>query len=195
MTAQIMDKIRIDDQDWALCEWIGENVVPSSESLGFATEMESTANYSGRVDHFVVDEGRLRLSHVDAHLAEASRDFVPKDGGREDIKRTYWAHLVTDVTDLLRGGGGKIKRELSTSTRVVLYFEELWVPFTGRVIGGRALDWDKYQHMGTQAASSFRSRLVLELEQGKLLSKHVVTTDITSDENDDASFDEATVSD
>lgn len=194
MTAQIMDRISVNDQEWLLCEWRGPEITPSSESLGFETEMESTANYSGRVDHFVVDEGKLRLSHVDANLTAESRDFIPDGGAREDITRRAWVEQVTDISDLLRGGRGKTKPVLDTSTSVVLYFRALWVPFTGRIVGGRAFDQRKYVHMGTQAASSFRSRLLLDFREGVLVAHTLDNATGDADVDEDA-FDEKTQAD
>ncbi len=196
MTAQVMDTIRIDDQEWQLCEWQGPNVTPSSASLGFETEEESTANYSGRVDHFVVDKGKLLLSHVDANLTAASRDFVPDGGAREDITRRAWVEELTGgVGDFLSGGRGKWTPKLSTDSRVVLHFRDLRVPFTGRIVGGRAFDQKEYVHMGTQAASSFRSRLLLDFRDSVLVARAFENANAPEEPADEDAFDEETQSD
>lgn len=132
MTEQAPDVLRIDDQEWAIREWNGpRDGIPASEALGFATKMHGTANYSGRIDTFVVDEGRLRLHMINAHLTAEHTDFMPADGAREDVTRRSWSRVLK---------GDTWEREEWTSKRTLLYFSALWIPFTGRIALSRGDD-------------------------------------------------------
>jgi hypothetical protein len=78
--------------------------------------MDSTANREGRVDHFVVDDGRLKLSHMDVNLTKACRELIPADGAREDITR-HERHAdggnirgTTRDVDCVRSAGGRRHR-------------------------------------------------------------------------------------
>lgn len=72
MTTQIPDTCMYDGRNWAV-ENLGDlfNWVPSNEALGFETVSPSTSNHSGRVDHFVVRQGR---GAVDYKISRGCKD-------------------------------------------------------------------------------------------------------------------------
>ena len=70
MTAQVPDSLTIDGRRWAIAGWAGDHgCVPSNEDFGIATVCPSTNNGSGRIDHFMIFQGRLYLFKMEVSLA------------------------------------------------------------------------------------------------------------------------------
>ncbi len=164
MTAQVMDTLVYEDQTWSICTYAyastcPRDCFPTSNQLGFETEMESTANYSGRVDQYEVNDGKLYLRKIRANLTGACRDFIPDNGGRETVTTDYWA------TVLVAGG---VQRERQQWQVTNLLFNDLFIPFTGKILLGRRFDRNLYVHMGIQTANRFERRLILPFTLGLL---------------------------
>ncbi len=96
MTAQIPDSCVFEGRRWVVPDGeIDEGVLPTNEDLGIETVTDSTANWSGRIDHFIVHEERLFLFKIEVNLAEASRGVLPK-GARREIVLRYEPQEVYD---------------------------------------------------------------------------------------------------
>ena len=88
MTQQIPDTCLFEGRRWLVTDMEGNaGVVPSNAALGIETVMVSTANWSGRINHFAVHQGRLFLFKIEVNLAEGSRDVLPPGARREIVLR------------------------------------------------------------------------------------------------------------
>jgi hypothetical protein len=88
MTDQVPDTCTFDGRKWAVEHWDGDDsVIPTNKQLGITTVMVSTANYSGRIDHFVICRDKLYLLKVEVNLAQPRRNFLPKGAQREVLTR------------------------------------------------------------------------------------------------------------
>lgn len=89
MTDQSRDICIFDGRQWVV-EDPGELAlcVPTNKQLGFSTIMDSTANWSGRIDHFLVHNYQLYLFKVEVSLPEDQRDLVPP-GARRETRYIY----------------------------------------------------------------------------------------------------------
>ena len=158
MTAQFMNRLRIDDQDWSLCHWDGpDDVIPTSQELGFETRSLSTANRTGRIDYFEVLDGRLYLDKIEVTLTEEFKEFIPDEGFREDKRFREW----------FENSDGE-RRMMEDAETVLHYDDLLFIPFTGVLVLGRNLNEDLYQHIGYQTANRYNNRLFLTFENGVL---------------------------
>jgi hypothetical protein len=94
MTAQVPDTCTFDGRKWAIEHWDGDHaVVPTSEALGIETVSESTANWSGRIDHFAVFKGRLYLLKIQVNLAQDRQSALPSGAQREVLVRYETMHV------------------------------------------------------------------------------------------------------
>ncbi len=146
MTEQIVDTCLYDGRTWEV-EDLGSLVtlVPSSESLGFDTILSSTANLSGRVDHFVIWQDELYLHKMEVNLAPEYIDHVPSyDGisaGKEVVTRyepmtrtdsegtrdDWWKHEFVYFVF----GGGNLKIKGTGEIRLLYPHIDLWeIPYT-----------------------------------------------------------------
>jgi|TARA_Y100000031_G_scaffold123683_1_gene139135 hypothetical protein len=90
MTPQIPDSCVFDGRWWEVVEEQTEelqDIVPTSEMLGFKTTTQTTANWSGRINHFLVYNDSLYLHKIEVCLDKDSLDFIPKAVGKEIITR------------------------------------------------------------------------------------------------------------
>ncbi len=84
MTEQIQDTCTFDGKQWTIESWDGTyDCIPSSKSLGFKTVSPSTANWAGRVDHFLVFKGQLFLFKIEVTLSPEDKDITPVGARRE----------------------------------------------------------------------------------------------------------------
>lgn len=84
MTEQIQDTCTFDGKQWNIESWDGSyDCIPSSESLGFKTVSPSTANWEGRIDHFLVFKGQLFLFKIEVTLSEKDKELAPPGARRE----------------------------------------------------------------------------------------------------------------
>ena len=84
MTTQVPDTCMFDGRRWAIERWDGDySTVPSNEDFGIRTVSPSTANWSGRIDHFTVSRGKLYLIKIEVSLAEGTGDKLPEKAQRE----------------------------------------------------------------------------------------------------------------
>lgn len=149
MTAQMMDECEFRGEQWTVCEWHGNSAdaVPSSESLGFRTVMEHTANYRGRIDRFAVREMTLKLVAIRATMAPGCENVVPS--------------------------GATVQRDDTRTVRVE--FADFTVPFTGELVLGTEFDENLYVHAGVSPANRFRRRAILAFVDGRLIGERFET--------------------
>jgi hypothetical protein len=123
MTAQVPDKCTYDGRKWAIISWNGNySTIPTNELLGIRTNSTSTANWSGRIDHFMVSRNRLYLLKIEVNLSDDSRLVLPKGAQREVLCR-YENMLVWDE----HGSREEVKEHRFE----YLVFHDLPVPYTG----------------------------------------------------------------
>ncbi|MBF0107218.1 MAG: hypothetical protein HQM16_18050 [Deltaproteobacteria bacterium] len=146
MTAQTIETLRYNDQDWDLCNIIDDNeaveelnleeLVPKTEELGFEEKMLSacnpTYNWSGRVDHYLIEDNRLFLWKVEINLAEEYKDFIPREAQREVITTSEWSQDFSSTDD--------DSWSLCDTTETFFVFEDLHIKFTGSIVCGRNLN-------------------------------------------------------
>ena len=124
---------------------------PSSRKLGLRTQGESTANYSGRIDVYDVEDAHLRLHRI-------------RCTGLRTTDRFAGALVIPDAEDpeveALPGG-------FDTSWVEV----DLLLPSSGWLVLGRDLDLSLYVHGGVQSPNRFRERLWLRLEGGRVVER------------------------
>lgn len=155
MTAQIMDSVTYRDLLWSLCKVDFDNwPVPSNEKIGIKCEMESTANYSGRINYFLIDrQNRLTFIKAQVNLSEGQENFIPTNGYREEVKRIY--------------SNKKMKPELT----IFLGFPPIKLNYTGIMELGRQFNLEKYKHIGIQSVDRFFHRMYLEFENGNVIKE------------------------
>ena len=168
MTAQMMDTLVWEDQKWALADADWEKLrhaAPSSESLGFQTTMEHTANYRGRTDTFEVRGGHLYLKEIRVHFAPGYEYYTPRPGmSRSDVKTQAWSSIGRPSADDLEWS-----EELRTSHSTYLTLHDCPVEYSGLLVGGRDFNARFHVNGGYQRANRFESRLILHFDRGQLV--------------------------
>src|SRR5512139_3981550 len=123
MTTQIPDSCTYDGRKWLVGEWEGDlSIIPTNEQLGIKTVSPHTANWSGRIDHFMVYKDRLFLLRIEVNLSDDSRDFLP-EGARREVVIRYEPWVVND-----RYGE---RNEIRENRIEYFVFSDLAIPFTG----------------------------------------------------------------
>ncbi|MBP9947829.1 MAG: hypothetical protein KBH14_15590 [Vicinamibacteria bacterium] len=123
MTNQIPDTCVFEGRRFVVTGMEGNwGVVPSNQAFGIETVTESTANWSGRINHFVVHQGRLFLFKVEVNLAEGSRNVLPPGARREIVYR----YELTEVYE-----SGTSRKEIQESRVENLVFDNLPLAFDG----------------------------------------------------------------
>ena len=96
MTQQVPDSCFFDGKQWNIDEWRGSfDGIPSSEAMGLKTIYTSTANYSGRIDHYLVFKNQLYLFKIEAELANEDSNFCPI-GARREVRTIYEPIEIND---------------------------------------------------------------------------------------------------
>jgi hypothetical protein len=125
MTEQVQDSCSIDGRVWAIEEWHGDTgCIPTNEQIGIQTISPSTANYRGRIDHFLVHKGLLRLFKMEVSLALKDAPKLPKGARREVHHRHVPISWTTDA-----GTSEEVRIERSD----FFLFDNLIIPFTGKI--------------------------------------------------------------
>lgn len=161
MTTQFPDICVFEGQKWAIEQWQGKtDCVPDNESLGIETESPNTANWSGRIDHFMVYQGRLYLFKLEVNLAETSKDALP-DGARREVLLRYEPWEICD------NAGTRI--EMREFRFDYLVFDNLPIPFTGRLVLSGP-DLDDWEHpIPDFEVEADQYQVTLEFTEGRLL--------------------------
>lgn len=149
MTMQTPDVIQFDGREYVILSWKGDtDCIPGNEDLGFSTSMQSTANWSGRIDHYGVWGNQLYLFKIDVTLEDPDNTPTPTEARREILFR---------YEPLIDAEGRSIVRKYRHDFFV---YEDLKLSFTGRIIMARSDDpWAK-----PQAALDEESEAMFALE-------------------------------
>lgn len=125
MTTQFPNSCTFDGRKWEIEDWDGPtDCIPTNDQLGFQTVSTSTANWSGRIDHFLVHHGQLYLFKVEVNLAPENKGILPF-GSRREIVLRY---------EQMEVHGDKGMRLVENEVRYeCLIFDDLIIPFTGAV--------------------------------------------------------------
>lgn len=124
MTAQVPDTLQFEGRNYVILGWQGDaDCIPTSESLGFHTATQSTANWSGRVDHYGVWGNELYLFKVEATLEAPSDTPTPPNARREVLLRYEQFYDFEGRPT-----------ELREYRHDFFIYEDLKLPFTGRII-------------------------------------------------------------
>ena len=122
MTAQIPDTIKIDGRVWFINSFdADQDLIPSNEELGIETVMQHTANWSGRINHYLVYRDKLYLFKLEVNMDKSHQDIVPEGARREVVIR--YVPYSRDFE-----GKDKFIREEKTE---YLIFDNLSIPYTG----------------------------------------------------------------
>lgn len=125
MTTQIPDTCSFDGRKWTIESWDGSTkCVPTNSQLGFTTMSPSTANWSGRIDHFLVHKGVLYLFKVEVTLPDGDKGLLPFGSRREIVLRYDQMMSTSDQGMQMRQCEHRYE---------YLVFDDLIVPFTGKL--------------------------------------------------------------
>jgi len=126
LTSQIKDTCILNGRLWDIIDKIGNiDIIPTNQILGIYTITESTANWSGRIDHYIIIHNYLYLFKISVTMINELSHLIPKGTRREIITRTE-----------------RIMRTDRKGTRVVfqddmitnLIFDDIFVHFTGKLV-------------------------------------------------------------
>lgn len=137
MTAQIPDLLTFNDRQYVVLAWNGNtDCIPTSQDLGFEPVTQSTANWSGRIDHFGVWGDQLYLFKLDVTLDAPETYPTPANARREILYRYEQLYNLEGRPT-----------ELKEYRHDFFVYENLKIPFTGTVTvsspGGES--WDRPQ--------------------------------------------------
>jgi hypothetical protein len=122
MTAQIPDTCTWQGKKWSIKYWDGNrSSIPSNDELEINIVAESSANWSGRIDHFVVHKKKLFLLKIEVNLDDKVELNLPKNAMRELVIRyeNRWADIEGT------------KRVIKEHRFEYLVFHDLFIPYTG----------------------------------------------------------------
>ena len=126
MTEQINDICILDGREWLVEESYELNrIAPTNEQLGFSTIMTSTANLSGRIDHYLVFKHYLYLFKVEVSLPDDQRNLVPP-GARREMRYLY------DQVRVTGDDGMKIKEQVHE--RRYFIYDDLKIDYSGELV-------------------------------------------------------------
>lgn len=134
MTEQVPDTLQFEGRECVILARHGDaDCFPSSESLGFRMVSHSTANWSGRVDHFGVWGNELYLFKIEVTFDNPADTKTPHNARREVLFR------YEQLFDL----EGR-PTELREYRLDFFVYEDLKLPFTGKIIATAEENlWDK----------------------------------------------------
>ena len=162
MTAQVPDTCMFDGRRWAIEWWEGDcSAIPSNEVLGIRTVTESTANWSGRIDHFMVCRGKLYLLKIEVNLAEDRRDQLPEKAQREVLSR------YEKMWSFDKDGERTTIREHRFE---YLVFHDLFIPYTGELfLSYPCIDLWEQPYDCDEDDDNDRVEMLLTFEEGILM--------------------------
>ena len=126
MTTQWPDSCTFEGRKWEIEDWDGAtDCIPTNGQLGFKTVSTCTANWSGRIDHFLVHRGQLYLFKVEVTLAPENKGVLPF-GSRREIVLRYQQVWATHGDKGMHFVENEIRYEY-------LVFDDLLIPFSGAI--------------------------------------------------------------
>ena len=122
MTTQIPDTCTWQGKKWSIKYWDGNrSSIPSNDELEINTVVESSANWSGRIDHFLIHKKKLYLLKVEVNLDDKDELNQPKNAMREVVIR--YENRWSDIEGT--------KRIIKEHRFEYLVFHDLFIPYTG----------------------------------------------------------------
>lgn len=162
MTDQIPDICTFEGRKWSIDRWKGNHsCVPSNEELRIRTASPHTANWSGRIDHFLVWNKQLYLLKVQANLKKDMGIAISDQIRREVLVRYEPMQHFDDAGE---------RTEVREYRFEYLLFDDLSIPFTGalHLSGPYYEDWDIPGIATDHEPES--SRAILVFDSGKFVS-------------------------
>ena len=175
MTEQFPDSCTFEGRKWVIEQWNGDTQgIPTNEQLGIRTESPSTANWLGRIDHYLVHQRLLYLFKMEVSLPVDDRDQLPYGAMREVVSR----YEPIEVTD---SKGTRI--EIRDQRIEYFIFHDIVVPFTGNMF----LSFPFFDHWEVpwpieDTDEEITDEVVLEFLNGVLVEAHL--TEETGADND-----------
>ena len=126
MTEQVPDTITVDGRLWMITDQDDSlrSIVPSDKELGIRPISTSTANWRGRVDHYIVFCERLFLHKVEVDKMVDQWKYLPPGARREE--RTIFPQWESHDGDGMR--------IVERSERSFFYvYDDLLMPFSGAI--------------------------------------------------------------
>ena len=122
MTIQIQDTCIFYGRKWNIESWDGNYAkIPSNEKLGINVAAQSSANWSGRIDHFIVYKSRLFLLKIEVNIDPSYQFIQPNNAMREVLIR--YENRWKDIEGT--------KRVVQEHKYEYLVFHDLFIPYTG----------------------------------------------------------------
>lgn len=128
MTEQVPDAITVDGRQWIVTDG-GDNLrefPPSDKELGIRPISTSTANWRGRIDHYIVFCERLFLHKVEVNQMVDAWKYLPPGARREE--RTIFTQWERHDRE-----GMRIVERPERSYFYV--YDDLLIPFSGTISG------------------------------------------------------------
>lgn len=167
MTAQIPDTCILYGRIWDIVDMEGNvEVIPTNQILGISTVTESTANWSGRIDHYLIFHDCLYLHKIHVNMPNEFKDLIPRRARREVITRTERMMLTDD----------KGTREIFQDYRITnVIFDDLLVHFTGiLVLNYPHYDpWDYPQIAFQEEDMEYSEKAVVTLQSGRVVNVEI----------------------
>ena len=163
MTEQTPDTCVLNGRLWDIVDFQGNvEVIPTNDILGISTATESSANWSGRIDHYLIFHDSLYLFKIRVFMPDNSKDHIPRKARREVITRTE---------RLMRTDDKGIRRVFQDYRVTNLIFDDLLVYFTGTLLlNYPSCDpWDYPETAFQEEDLSYSEKAIVTLESGKVV--------------------------
>lgn len=168
MTDQVPNTCVFQGRRWDILDFDGNTeVIPTNKILGIYTVMESTANWAGRIDHFMIYYGKLYLFKVEVCLSNHIQNLsIPKNARREIITRTERVIKVDS-----RG-----EREALQDYKITnLIFDDEIVKFNGEIVleYPHIDPWEYPQSAYNDNDMNYTERSTLCFANGELIDEEI----------------------
>lgn len=181
MTEQIPDTCRIDGKMWLIESWKGAHwVIPTTEQIwditgnNFDLQSNSSANWSGRIDHYVIENGTLYLFKVEVNLAETIEtlefEIVDADSHLklEPDPRLPSGYRIEEIT--LFQPMQKDDKSSYWATKINrILFEDLMIPYSGKLYLYRSCEPTWEMPLSIDFDESNEERLTITLDRGMVI--------------------------
>lgn len=158
MTYQIPDSLKINGREYTILAWDSDRgCIPTNEELGIRTVSHSTANHSGRIDHFGVWGDQLYLFKIDATLEDPTNTPLPKDARKEILFRYEQFHTTESPEPIWR----EYRHDF-------FCYEDLIIDYTG-AIAIQALEDEGWEKPFNAPENPYEPAILLEFEEGMLV--------------------------
>jgi len=132
MTDQIPDTCTFDGCRWEIvsCEGNHCECMPTNDELGIKTVAPHTANWAGRINHFLVLGHQLYLAKIEVTL-DTEQDTKPLERFRREVVTRYEPMQCFDAE-----GEQEVINEYRSD---YIFFDDVAIPFTGSAKRGQSI--------------------------------------------------------